>query len=244
VKTLDDLRRIYREAKTIAVVGASAKPGRAAHEIPSYMRSQGYRVIPVSPRGGELFGEPVRASLGDIDGATPLAKLLGEDGYAAFLKASSEAVLTTEPTISRLRPEWSNPAEPIVAAAPDFWRPKPVVANKGAKEAPKAISEKIRIFMSRVTVKADEDLLGHYPKSWPARLVVAVPSGKQEKLVLHVPGDPERPFDEVQVSKKFRRVTAPILGKRAADALLTRSLAAFDEPPEALLAEIERACVE
>src|SRR5437588_348044 len=68
VKTLDDLRRIYREAKTIAVVGASAKPGRAAHEIPSYMRSQGYRVIPVSPRGGELFGEPVRASLGDIDG--------------------------------------------------------------------------------------------------------------------------------------------------------------------------------
>ena len=68
MKTLDDLRRIYREAKTIAVVGASAKPGRAAHEIPSYMRSQGYRVIPVSPRGGELFGEPVRASLGDIDG--------------------------------------------------------------------------------------------------------------------------------------------------------------------------------
>ena len=113
-----------------------------------------------------------------------------------------------------------------------------------AKEAPKAISEKIRIFMSRVTVKADEDLLGHYPKSWPARLVVSVPSGKQEKLVLHVPGDPERPFDEPQVSKKFLRVTAPISGKRAADALLTRSLAAFDEPPKTLLAEIERACVE
>jgi len=113
-----------------------------------------------------------------------------------------------------------------------------------AKEAPKAISEKIRIFMSRVTVKADEDLLGHYPKSWPARLVVSLPSGKQEKLVLHVPGDPERPFDEPQVSKKFLRVTAPIAGKRAADALLTRSLAAFDEPPKALLAEIGRACLE
>jgi 2-methylcitrate dehydratase PrpD len=110
------------------------------------------------------------------------------------------------------------------------------------KEAPKAISEKIRIFMSRVTVKADEDLLGHYPKSWPARLVVSVPSGKQEKLVLHVPGDPERPFDELQVSKKFRRVTAPVLGKRAADALLSRSLAVLEESPKALLAEIERAC--
>ena len=113
-----------------------------------------------------------------------------------------------------------------------------------AKEAPKAISGKIRIFMSKVTVKADEDLLAHYPQSWPARLVVSLPSGNQEKLVLHVPGDPERPFDEPQVSKKFLRVTAPVLGKRAADVLLTRSLAAFDGSPKALLAEIERACVE
>ena len=113
-----------------------------------------------------------------------------------------------------------------------------------AKEAPKAISEKIRIFMSKVTVKADEDLLGHYPGSWPARLVVSVPSGKQEKLVLHVPGDPERPFDEPQVSKKFRRVTAPISGKRAADDLLRSSLAVLDEDggPKMLLGKLERAC--
>jgi len=67
MKTLDELRTIYRDAKTIAVVGASAKPGRAAHEIPSYMLSQGYRIIPVSPRPGELFGEPVRASLSEVD---------------------------------------------------------------------------------------------------------------------------------------------------------------------------------
>jgi 2-methylcitrate dehydratase PrpD len=113
-----------------------------------------------------------------------------------------------------------------------------------AKEAPKAISEKIRIFMSRVTVKADEDLLGHYPKSWPARLVVSVPLGKQERLVVHVPGDPERPFDEPQVSKKFRRVTAPISGKRAANALLSGSLAVLEGSPKALLAEIGRACAE
>src|SRR5258708_8698347 len=84
------------------------------------------------------------------------------------------------------------------------------------KEAPKAISEKIRIFMSRVTVKADEDLLGHYPKSWPARLVVSVPLGRQEKLVLHVPGDPERPFDEPQVSQNFLRVTPPSPGQPGA----------------------------
>jgi predicted CoA-binding protein len=33
---------------------------------PRYLHDQGYRILPVSPRGGELFGEPVRASVADI----------------------------------------------------------------------------------------------------------------------------------------------------------------------------------
>ena len=84
-----------------------------------------------------------RKSLGDIDSATPLSQLLGDDGYRKFQAAASEAVLSTESTLSRLRPDWSNPAEPIVAAAPDFWRPKPVAASRTAKEeAPKGAAKK------------------------------------------------------------------------------------------------------
>jgi predicted CoA-binding protein len=63
----EPLLRIYREAGTIAVVGASLDPDKASHRIPAYLAGQGYRVIPVSPRGGELFGQPVRASLAEID---------------------------------------------------------------------------------------------------------------------------------------------------------------------------------
>jgi quinol monooxygenase YgiN len=84
-----------------------------------------------------------RKSLGEIDTATPLAQLLGEDAYGKFLKASSESLLSTENTISRFRPDLSNPAELIVAAAPDFWRPTPAAASKGAKEGtPKAAPKK------------------------------------------------------------------------------------------------------
>jgi predicted CoA-binding protein len=61
------LLRIYAEAKTIAVVGASADPSKAAHRIPAYLQSQGYRILPVNPRGGELFGEYVYGSLAEID---------------------------------------------------------------------------------------------------------------------------------------------------------------------------------
>jgi quinol monooxygenase YgiN len=76
----------------------------------------------------------LRKSLAELDGAPSTAQLLGEDAYGAFLKASSEAVVNTEYTISRFRPELSNPPDEIAAIAPDFWRPKPPPAVKGAKE--------------------------------------------------------------------------------------------------------------
>jgi predicted CoA-binding protein len=63
----DEYRKIYEDTKTIAVVGASENPGKAAHGVPAYLRREGYRIIPVNPRGGELFGEPVRTSLSEVD---------------------------------------------------------------------------------------------------------------------------------------------------------------------------------
>ena len=45
------LLRIYAQTRTIAVVGASADASKAAHQIPRYLQSQGYRILPVNPRG-------------------------------------------------------------------------------------------------------------------------------------------------------------------------------------------------
>ena len=65
--TDDELRSIYSHTKTIAIVGASSDPSKSAHSIPAYLQEQGFRIVPVSPRGGELFGEAVATSLGEID---------------------------------------------------------------------------------------------------------------------------------------------------------------------------------
>lgn len=62
----DELRKIYRDTKTIAVVGASGDQSKAAHTIPRYLQRQGYRIIPVNPRGGEILGEKVVERLTDI----------------------------------------------------------------------------------------------------------------------------------------------------------------------------------
>ncbi|MBM3505612.1 MAG: CoA-binding protein [Alphaproteobacteria bacterium] len=59
---------ILARVKTIAVVGASANPGRPSHGVMRYLRNRGYRVIPVNPNeaGGTIHGERVFASLAEI----------------------------------------------------------------------------------------------------------------------------------------------------------------------------------
>lgn len=114
-------------------------------------------------------------------------------------------------------------------------------------QAPDRISSEVLALMEKVVVEADDELLRHYPASWPARVRVAASGGKREKLVTHVPGDAQRPFGEAQIAGKFRRVTAPLLGERATGDLLRLSLSALDNDagPRSLLGGIDaasRAC--
>ena len=60
--------QILKEAKTIALVGASPNPARPSHSVMRYLLAQGYRVIPVRPLdGGQVLGVPCVASLAEID---------------------------------------------------------------------------------------------------------------------------------------------------------------------------------
>jgi len=64
----EEIQRLLRSAKTIAVVGCSTQAGKPSHEVPRYLIEQGYRVIPVHPSAREILGERVYASLADIPG--------------------------------------------------------------------------------------------------------------------------------------------------------------------------------
>ena len=62
-----DLLEILRNARTIAVVGASTDPSRDSNMIAQFLIKQGYDVIPVNPKYTEILGRkcfPTVASIG------------------------------------------------------------------------------------------------------------------------------------------------------------------------------------
>lgn len=64
--TSTDLQTIVREARSVAVVGASNDLRKASNEVAGYLKEQGYRIIPVNPKGEEVLGERAYATVSDI----------------------------------------------------------------------------------------------------------------------------------------------------------------------------------
>ena len=62
----DVVAQILRGTKTIAVVGLSSNPMRPSHGVAEYLKSVGYRIIPVNPNETEVLGEKAYARLEDV----------------------------------------------------------------------------------------------------------------------------------------------------------------------------------
>ena len=70
----DDIERALTEYRTVAVVGLSADPSKYSHVVAEFLKSKGWRIIPVNPNVEEVLGEKSYKSL--IDLPEPLQKEL------------------------------------------------------------------------------------------------------------------------------------------------------------------------
>lgn len=62
----EQIERVFKESKVIAVVGLSPREDRPSHRVARYLQEAGYRIIPVNPAAKEILGERSYGSLSEI----------------------------------------------------------------------------------------------------------------------------------------------------------------------------------
>lgn len=78
-----DIARVLRDARTIAVLGASHKPARPSYQVMDYLLTQHCTVYPVNPglAGQTVLGKTVYGSLRDIPEAIDMVDVFRQSQY-------------------------------------------------------------------------------------------------------------------------------------------------------------------
>jgi predicted CoA-binding protein len=128
-----DIKQLLESTRVIAVVGLSDKPNRASHHVADYLKTQGYRIIPVNPTLTSVLGERCYPSLRDIPEPVDMVDV--------FRK--SDAV----PSIVE---------EAIAIGAKSLWLQEGVVHQPAANQARDA---GLKVVMDRCILKEHERLM-------------------------------------------------------------------------------------
>ncbi len=62
----EEIKAIFQNVKTIAVLGLSPDPDKDSHIVAKYLQEHGFRIVPVYPKEDKILGETVYHSLDDI----------------------------------------------------------------------------------------------------------------------------------------------------------------------------------
>jgi len=62
----NEINEILRNYRNVAVVGLSRDPNKDSYRVAEYLKSKGYRIIPVNPFADEILGEKCHKSLLDL----------------------------------------------------------------------------------------------------------------------------------------------------------------------------------
>lgn len=68
IPSREELGKILKKAKRIAVVGLSDNPERTSYMVSKAMQDAGYEIIPVNPTADEILGVKAVHSLKEIEG--------------------------------------------------------------------------------------------------------------------------------------------------------------------------------
>ena len=66
VLSAEEIKSILEKYKTIAVVGLSKNHAKDSHRVAKYLKTKGYRIIPINPFADVILGEKCYKSLLDV----------------------------------------------------------------------------------------------------------------------------------------------------------------------------------
>jgi predicted CoA-binding protein len=89
------IKRILASYDTIAVVGASRDPHKAAQSVPAHMQRNGWRIIPVNPHADQILGERVYRTLAAVPEQIGLVNVFRPAGETAEIARQAVAVGAT-----------------------------------------------------------------------------------------------------------------------------------------------------
>jgi len=90
MNTEEELTRIFKSYKTIAVVGLSSSHSRASNAVAAFMQESGYRIIPVNPNEISVLGEKSYSRLSEIPESIDLVDIFRRSSEAG--SAVDEAI--------------------------------------------------------------------------------------------------------------------------------------------------------
>ncbi|KAB2335770.1 CoA-binding protein [Bacillus mesophilum] len=81
IPSREEIGKILKNAKRIAVVGLSADPDRTSYMVSKAMQDAGYEIIPVNPNVDEVLGMKAVASLKDVEGHVDIVDIFRRSEY-------------------------------------------------------------------------------------------------------------------------------------------------------------------
>ncbi len=96
----EQMREIFENTKTIAVIGCSPDESKASNRVANYLKNAGFTIIPVYPKGDEILGEKVYRSLKEIPGKVDMVdifrkpEVIGQVVDAAIERGDIDCVWT------------------------------------------------------------------------------------------------------------------------------------------------------
>ncbi|KLV28088.1 CoA-binding protein [Niallia circulans] len=88
----EEIGKILKKAKKIAIVGLSDNPSRTSYMVSEAMQKAGYEIIPVNPTVDEVLGVKAVKQLTDIEGHVDIVNVFRRSEFLPEVAADFEKI--------------------------------------------------------------------------------------------------------------------------------------------------------